>query len=218
MNSSLKNSVCPARARPSAGRLVLTTWICNSSTARLLPGIPGAVGGCGRRVQLRLRLLPDGTVLGCADWAPPGVGRPPDSIVVPNGAATDYSVNLDSRNWSVFGQLETDLSEDLTLITGLRWSQDDKDIDFVNTYGDVNTPSQTISVVRGLPQNTIDYGDYAARVQLDWRASDETLVFVSYNRGIKGGNWSVNAGVLPSTTNFQHQEETLHSYEIGIKN
>lgn len=178
-------------------------------------GIPGAVGGCAAGT-ISPPVLPDGTVLGCADWAPPGVGAP-DGIVVPVNAATDYSVNLDSRNWSVFGQLETDLSEDLTLITGFRWSQDDKEIDFVNSYGDINTPDQVISTVRGLPQNTIDYGDYAARIQLDWRASDETLIFASYNRGIKGGNWSVNAGVLPSTTNFQHDEETLHSFELGIK-
>lgn len=178
-------------------------------------GIPGAVGGCAAGA-IGVPVLPDGTELGCTDFAPPGVGAP-DSIVVADGAATDYTAVVDSKNWSLFGQLEFDLADDLTLITGLRWSQDDKDIDFVNSYSDVNTPTQVISTVRGLPQNTIDYGDYAARIQLDWRASEDTLVFASYNRGIKGGNWSVNAGVLPSTTNFQHKEETLHSYELGIK-
>lgn len=178
-------------------------------------GIPGAVGGCVAGA-IAPPVLPDGTILGCADFAPPGVGAPA-SIVVAQGAATDYTAEVNSKNWSVFGQLEFDLSDDVTLITGLRWSQDDKDIDFVNSYSDINTPSQVISTVRGLPQNSIDYGDYAARIQLDWRASEDTLVFASYNRGIKGGNWSVNAGILPSTSNFQHKEETLHSYEIGVK-
>lgn len=178
-------------------------------------GAPGAVGGCLAGVIGR-PTLPDGTELGCPDFAPPGVGAPP-GLVYPDGASVLYDAKFDSSNWSVFGQLETDLSESLTLITGLRWSQDDKDVDFISFYQDQQTPQQELAVVRGLPQNTIDYGDYAARIQLDWRLSDSSLMFFSYNRGIKGGNWSVNTAVSPTSTNFQHKEETLHAFEVGLK-
>ena len=41
----------------------------------------------------------------------------------------DY--HLDSRNWSVFAQGEFDLTDTVTLIAGGRWSQDDKEFDFV---------------------------------------------------------------------------------------
>ena len=39
-------------------------------------------------------------------------------------------VDLDSRNWSIFGQGEYDFTPQLTGIVGLRWSQDNKKIKF----------------------------------------------------------------------------------------
>jgi iron complex outermembrane receptor protein len=181
-------------------------------------GVPGAIGGCLAGVIAPP--IPGGVagsdLAECAGFAPQGVGAP-DFATAHLDAAHDYTAVVDSKHWSLLGPMEYDLADDLTLITGLRWSQDDKDIDFVSSYSDVNTDFRVISTVRGLPQNTIDYGDYAARIQLDWRASDDTLLFASYNRGIKGGNWSVNAGILSTSSNFKHKEETLHSYEIGIK-
>ncbi len=44
---------------------------------------------------------------------------------------------VDSQNWSAFGQVEFDLAERWTLVTGLRWSQDDKDLDMRRVYEDV---------------------------------------------------------------------------------
>ena len=61
----------------------------------------------------------------------------------------------------------------------------------------------------------IDYGDYAARLQLNMRPNDETLWFVSWNRGIKGGNWTAAAAV--SIEEIQHDEEVLNSFELGVK-
>ncbi len=137
--------------------------------------------------------------------------------------AVDQDYQIDSRNWSVFGQVETDLTDSLTLITGLRWSQDNKDMDFVSTFVDEAAGispellfdfGAVVDAVGG-DQDEVDYGDWAARVQLDYRMSDETLLFASINRGIKGGNWTVSAGVDLDT--IRHDEEVLLSYEAGFK-
>lgn len=141
----------------------------------------------------------------------------------PNGVIDSF-FTLDSTNWSVFGQAEYDLTDSLTLIGGYRWSEDDKEIEFINvaTTGLSGVPAGTVlfdldqeAVGEFADVPNIDYGDYAARVQLNWQANDETLVFLSYNRGIKGGNWSPNSAV--SIENFKHDEETLHAYELGVK-
>jgi len=150
-----------------------------------------------------------------------GLGLDPATLTAPS-VVQDYT--LESTNWSVFGQVEFDLSDTLTLISGLRWSQDDKDMrfrtSFVSDADGINVPGlfdlqQAIAAAGGGDQDTIDYGDYAARLQLDWRASDSTLVFLSYNRGIKGGNFAPSANV--GVANIKHDEEVLHSYEIGMK-
>jgi len=130
---------------------------------------------------------------------------------------------LDSRNWSVFGQADFDLSERLTMTAGLRWSQDDKSIDWVLDFVDnfnpvpvVITTDEDLTAVRpGI--NEIDYGDWAGRLALNYALSDSTIIFGSVNRGIKGGNWSLGVGANITPTSFQHVEEVLWSYEAGFK-
>ena len=134
-------------------------------------------------------------------------------------------IDLDSTNWSVFGQVEYDFSDALTLIAGLRWSQDDKDIaiqQFSFNMEDQGIPSGTvlfdlaaIAVGPFASVPVIDYGDYAARLQLNWRTGEDTLWFAGWNRGIKGGNWTVAASVTLSE--LKHREEILNSYEAGVK-
>lgn len=134
-------------------------------------------------------------------------------------------LDINSNNWSVFGQAEFDFSDNMTLIAGLRWSQDDKDLTFVQTsfnMEDQGIPSGTVifdladeAVGQWADVPEIDYGDYAARLQLNMRTGDDTLWFASWNRGIKGGNWTAAAAV--TIDELKHTEEVLNSYEIGVK-
>jgi iron complex outermembrane recepter protein len=141
-----------------------------------------------------------------------------------NGAFTspqafeEYS--LVSNNWSIFGQGEYQLSDDLSVIAGLRYSKDTKSMDYLSTLTDIGFADQTLATdelfsaqVPGA--NRISHGDYAARVSLNYKPSRNTLVFASYNRGIKGGNWTLAPTVTADL--FQHQPETLHSFELGTK-
>ncbi len=178
---------------------------------------------------------------------PLGMGPDPYGLGI---AFPDASVNLnhfedyqlDSKNWSVFGQVEYDLSQAFTLILGYRWSEDDKDLEYGSRLIDLGGngplagvfgPSESVTEffggaatgdplpgfdVQGLQLNdSIDYSDYAARVQLDWRVGDNSLLFASWSRGIKGGNWSILTAPYVDPGVFQHKEEVLNSYELGIK-
>jgi iron complex outermembrane receptor protein len=130
--------------------------------------------------------------------------------------------DVDSRNWSAFGQVEYALTDRWTLIGGLRWSQDDKDIAMNRIYEDVPegvAPDEVFNIenvaIPGVDE--IDYGDYAGRLQVNWTPVDGTLLYASYNRGIKGGNWSLDPlGGVPDE-NLKHDEEVLKAYEIGLK-
>jgi iron complex outermembrane receptor protein len=134
-------------------------------------------------------------------------------------------LDMSSENWSVFGQTEFDFTDKLTLIAGLRWSQDDKTLKFEQTsfnMEDQGIPSGTVifdlaeeAVGEFADVPVIDYGDYAARLQLNLRTGEDTLWFVSWNRGIKGGNWTAAAAV--AIEDLRHDEETLNSYEVGVK-
>ena len=142
---------------------------------------------------------------------------------------------LNSENWSVFGQAEFDLTDQLTFIAGLRWSEDDKDIDYASTFTDVDPAGYaSMEGLYGIPESVfragpflaynpsldpgadMSYNDWAARFQLDFRPNDDTLLFASVNRGIKGGNWVV-ATVPDADGELRHEEEVLWSYEVGGK-
>ncbi|MCR8921612.1 TonB-dependent receptor [Dasania sp. GY-MA-18] len=143
------------------------------------------------------------------------------NVITPTYNTAVTSTTLDSTNWSIFGQMEYDFDYNWTAIVGYRWSQDDKDIDMLTTDDSRNPdgsddglgPVAQVQDISGV--NTIDYGDYAARLQLNYTSEADDLYFVSYNRGIKGGNWSPNRSV--TVEDFKHDEEVLHAYEIGSK-
>jgi len=131
--------------------------------------------------------------------------------------------HLDSRNVSIFGQAEFDMTDQLTLIAGLRWSQDKKDMAIVTSF---QSPSDGILVpgvfdlaaeaaAAGSDANKIDYDDFAARLQLDYRLNDDTLLFGAFNRGIKGGNFAAAANI--SLDRVKHKEEVLNAWELGFK-
>ena len=137
---------------------------------------------------------------------------------------------IDSRNWSLFAQGEYDFTPQLTGIAGIRWSQDDKHLEMQRIYQDVPNgidPTEVFNVddfacdpppaqcIPGL--DDIDYGDYAARLQLNYVPSDATLLYVSANRGIKGGNWSLDPLGGVAVSSLKHDEEVLWAYEAGIK-
>lgn len=132
---------------------------------------------------------------------------------------------IDSTNWSVYGQAEWDLSDKVTLIGGLRWSQDDKNLilrQVMYRMDDQGIPDGTETfnladeaVGEYADVETVDYGDWAGRLQLNMYPSEDTLVFLSWNRGIKGGNWTAAAGI--DIADVKHTEEILNSFEVGIK-
>jgi iron complex outermembrane receptor protein len=141
--------------------------------------------------------------------------------------AVDQIYTLKSKNWSVFAQTEYDFAGNNTLITGLRWSQDNKHLLYHSFYSDKtatgaidnNVPGfnlqQSIINAGGGDQDRVDYGDWAARLELDHHFSKDVMVYGSYNRGIKGGNFNTAANV--TLDNVQHKEEVLHSFELGAK-
>ena len=70
----------------------------------------------------------------------------------------------------------------------------------------------------GIPDiDTIDYGDWAARAQINWKPADGTLLYLAYNRGIKGGNWSLDPLGAVDPASLKHDPEKLSSYELGFK-
>ncbi len=131
-----------------------------------------------------------------------------------------YKIN--SKNWSIFAQGDITLTDQLSLTVGGRYSVDHKSIDYAAVLSDptINPNSVVLFTDKTLAQtipgvNRDVYKDWAARVSLNYQVDPTTLLFASWNRGIKGGNWSLSSTINPA--DFKHRPETLNSLEAGFK-
>lgn len=149
-----------------------------------------------------------------------------DLAIAANGAfnspTVDQPYRIRSRNWSLFAQGDVTLTDQLTLTVGGRYSADHKSIDYSAILTDpvINPDPVTLFTDKSLALilpgvNREIYKDWAARVSLNYQMTPDTLLFAGWNRGIKGGNWSLSSNINPA--DFRHRPETLNSLEAGFK-
>jgi iron complex outermembrane recepter protein len=127
-----------------------------------------------------------------------------------NGIA-DYT--QDTESWAVYGQLGYDLTERLNLHGSLRYTDEDKDIDYLSTLiiGGAEVP---LGDVEGF-ETSLDE-NWSGHIGLDWSVTDHVLLYARFSRGIKSG------GFFAAFTDNNDQltpyaEEINDSYEIGVK-
>ena len=161
----------------------------------------------------------------------------PGNGVVTEGHGIYNPYTTETDTWSLFGQIEHDLNDALTLIVGGRYIEEEKDHYYrnievsyptgANSGGDPRvTELATLASYRGKRDDT----EWAGRLQLDYRPKDDLLLYASYNRGVKSGGF--NAPLLPtvdanldgdpsdtSVTDafMSYDPEQLNAYEIGVK-
>ncbi|HZD53497.1 MAG TPA: TonB-dependent receptor [Woeseiaceae bacterium] len=156
----------------------------------------------------------------------------PVGSVVP-GAPFDLGVDarLETDSYSLFGQVERDLGDEFTLIAGLRLIQEEKDYVFAqNIYFTQDSrkihqgPPLTIGpvIVDGTPTPFTDETSdflWAGKLQLDWAYSDDLLLYLGLNRGVKAGSFNAQlAGGLPVPPSaIPYDEEVLTTLEGGFK-
>ena len=131
-------------------------------------------------------------------------GVSPENSVIYLG----YPYTQKTDTYAVFGQADYELSPGLYLTAGLRWSADEKSMDYSSVAESVLTifsydASKTFS-------------DWSGKIGLKYDLTDTTNVFASYSRGYKsGGFFGGNAG---SPAELQpYANETVNAYEIGSK-
>lgn len=141
-------------------------------------------------------------------------------------------VSQDNDVWSAYGQLEFDLSEKLTLTTGLRYTNESKEADIAAVVGvwtaaqlpadhhigfdEIKLLTAGLTPILGHPDKS--WSEFGGKVSLDYRFSDDLLLYASASRGFKGGGTSVAAG--ESISGFPGrtvEPEILWSYEMGAK-
>ena len=131
------------------------------------------------------------------------------------GFVSTGQTKLRTSSLAGFGQAEFDLSDNWTAITGLRYTGDQKTVNwFVKDNGGTIF---AVNRINNKPRADQDFNDWSAKLELDWKPNDQTLAYASFNRGTKGGSFSTGPLAPADLTALVHNGEVLNSYEIGLK-
>lgn len=145
--------------------------------------------------------------------APP-VDAPEAGIRQAGPYARDLN-DLTTDSYSLFGQIERDLTPALTLTAGLRATVEEKEFSYVS---DFLLNGAFVANTRDYQRDTSDVL-WSGKVQLDWRAADDVLLYAGVNRGVKAGSFNAPLAGNPVVTDAQldYGPETLYAYEVGVK-
>ena len=156
----------------------------------------------------------------------------PVGSVVP-GAPFDLGAdaNLVTNSYSAFGQIDWHLTDRLTLTTGARFIQEEKDYRyFQGIWGTANSRRAQVgspliigpAFGAGGPEPYQDKSSkslWAGKVQLDFQVQPNLLLYAGINRGVKAGSYNAQlpGGLGVPVSAIPYKPEVLLSYEGGFK-
>jgi iron complex outermembrane receptor protein len=125
---------------------------------------------------------------------------------------------LQLESWSVYGHIEYDIAPQWTILAGVRYTNDKKHYEAVNTF---------FGAFRNDADNFTDanVGDFtnrkdelvSANFEVDWKPNEDWLVYAKITRGTKAGGFNNGFYNVPTPADVQFGDETLLSYETGFK-
>ena len=133
--------------------------------------------------------------------------------------------SVDTEAWSLFADLTYDLTDDLSVSVGGRYTEDERSADIFRAqylgpggspfFG--NDAAVEIAVLTNY-QAKRTYSDFTPRINFALRLNDDATVYAGYSEGFKAGSFD------PRGSNFVTPEaergfepETLDSIEVGYK-
>ena len=145
--------------------------------------------------------------------------------VLPAGLTTFTGGKVDTESFAVFADFSYDVTDQLSLSVGGRWTRDKKSVDQLRqNYLGIKSPffGNSSAIPAGPPStdytNSDTYSEFTPRVSASYKFTPELTGYVSYGRGFKSGGFDMrgDASLYPETVNG-YQPELVDTYEIGLK-
>lgn len=126
----------------------------------------------------------------------------------------------DTASYAAFGEVEYDLMPNLTLAVGGRYTTDKKDLDTRAVILDLGQPGDLFSPAPLQEAYDVvdskEWSEFTPKIALNWKPTDNALLYASYASGYKGGGWQgATANAVAAETPYDPESAT--TYEVGLK-
>ncbi len=127
-----------------------------------------------------------------------------------------------TKSWSLFGHAEYGLTDRVTVLGGLRYTKERRNMNYLSVdLGGLLPPADNTMFAY---RHILNTDNVTGKLELDWRPADNRLFYASVSLGAKSAGF--NTGMLDETGLFgmtvrsdvPYKQEKLTSYEIGMKN
>jgi outer membrane receptor protein involved in Fe transport len=163
-----------------------------------------------------------------------GAGLPPAYLGTPFFRNNTQEFRL--KSYGIFGEAYLDFSDKLKLTLGLRYNNDEKYVRSRSTLASFLVPyTQTGSAfnspfygaydadpvtpgVQGVAIRNKKFNEWTGRAVLDYKISEDNLVYASFSRGYKSGGFNPPVQVPGLTVPDAFKPELIDAFEVGSKN
>jgi iron complex outermembrane receptor protein len=129
--------------------------------------------------------------------------------------STTTTFDTTTTSLAAFGQLEYRITDDVALIGGLRYSDDQTDMTQVFL---LTVPEDALGFTGGLPygKQTQKKKNTSYTAKVTWDVSDAMMVYAGIANSFKGGTFNSGFGPVPAPV-YSVKPEELTSFEVGFK-
>jgi len=165
------------------------------------------------------------------------IGLPPSAGGIYISTESNFKQN--AHSYAVYGNIEKDLSDKITILAGLRLSRDLKTIDQLSgtytgvpafsaagfaSFPQVRRPvhSATLSQLAFNVTNFPDLArelvdDWSGKLEINYKPVDGIMLYVSESRGVKAPGFNAGTIGAPPPSAVPFKAERLYATEVGIK-
>ncbi len=115
---------------------------------------------------------------------------------------------IDNDSWAVFGQVNFDLTETLTLTVGGRYTESNKDFALITErrVGPISDQGGKLTTE-----------EFTPLVSLAWQVQEDVMVYATWSEGYRDGSYAARfTGAVPDPLP-NYDPEYVNNYEIGVK-
>ena len=161
-----------------------------------------------------------------------GRGLPPSYLATPFFRNNTDDFKLTS--YGIFGEGYLEINDRIKLTAGIRYNNDKKSVRARSTLASFLAPYSSTNAfdspffgtfdadpgtagIQGFQDRSTSTGEFTGRAVIDWKVTDDNLIYASYSRGYKSGG--INPPLQPIfAVPESFAPEFVNAFEIGSKN